>query len=517
MALMNGSMNLSSIKTSIYHHRQASFSSTVPRTTSLRISAVQTDPKPPTSSTVTKSVEVNVSKSKWTPESWKKQKALQQPEYPDLAELEAVLDTIESFPPIVFAGEARLLEERLGQAAMGEAFLLQGGDCAESFKEFNANNIRDTFRILLQMGAVLMFGGQVPVVKVGRMAGQFAKPRSDSFEERNGVKLPSYRGDNINGDAFDSKSRIPDPQRMIRAYCQSAATLNLLRAFATGGYASMQRVTQWNLDFTESSEQGDRYRELAHRVDEALGFMHAAGLTLDHPIMQTTEFWTSHECLLLPYEQSLTRLDSTSGLYYDCSAHMIWVGERTRQLDGAHVEFLRGVANPLGIKVSDKMDPNELVKLIEILNADNKHGRITIITRMGAENMRVKLPHLIRAVRRAGQIVTWVSDPMHGNTIKAPCGLKTRPFDSIMAEVKAFFDVHEQEGSHPGGVHLEMTGQNVTECIGGSRTVTFDDLSSRYHTHCDPRLNASQSLELSFIIAERLRKRRIKSQQAFSV
>ncbi|CAH2033615.1 unnamed protein product, partial [Thlaspi arvense] len=452
MALMNGSMNLQSIKSSIYNHRQTSFSSAVPRHTSLRISAVQTDPKPPASSSavstpaaVTKTAGVNVGKSKWAPESWRTKKALQQPEYPDLAELEAVLATIEAFPPIVFAGEARLLEERLGQAAMGEAFLLQGGDCAESFKEFNANNIRDTFRILLQMGAVLMFGGQVPVVKVGRMAGQFAKPRSDSFEERDGVKLPSYRGDNINGDTFDSKSRIPDPQRMIRAYCQSAATLNLLRAFATGGYAAMQRVTQWNLDFTERSEQGDRYRELANRVDEALGFMHAAGLTLDHPIMQTTDFWTSHECLLLPYEQSLTRLDSTSGLYYDCSAHMIWVGERTRQLDGAHVEFLRGVANPLGIKVSDKMDPKEL------------------------------------------------------------------------AEVRAFFDVHEQEGSHPGGIHLEMTGQNVTECIGGSRTVTFDDLGSRYHTHCDPRLNASQSLELSFIIAERLRKRRIKSQQAFSV
>ncbi|KAH0911703.1 hypothetical protein HID58_035024 [Brassica napus] len=374
MALMNGSLNLPSI----YTHRQSTFSSAAPRTTSLRISAVQTDPKPPSSSvttpaTATKTVGVNVGKSKWSPESWKTKTALQQPEYPDLAELEAVLETIEAFPPIVFAGEARLLEERLGQAAMGEAFLLQGGDCAESFKEFNANNIRDTFRILLQMGAVLMFGGQVPVVKVGRMAGQFAKPRSDSFEERNGVKLPSYRGDNINGDAFDSKSRIPDPQRMIRAYCQSAATLNLLRAFATGGYAAMQRVTQWNLDFTEKSEQGDR------------------------------------------------------------------------QLDGAHVEFLRGVANPLGIKVSDKMDPKEL------------------------------------------------------------------------AEVRAFFDVHEQEGSHPGGVHLEMTGQNVTECIGGSRTVTFDDLGSRYHTHCDPRLNASQSLELSFIIAERLRKRRIKSQQAFSI
>ncbi|CAA7400971.1 unnamed protein product [Spirodela intermedia] len=435
--------------------------------------------------------------AKWTVESWKGKEALQLPEYPDKAELESVLRTLEAFPPIVFAGEARSLEERLGEAAMGRAFLLQGGDCAESFKEFHANNIRDTFRILLQMGAVLTFGGQMPVIKVGRMAGQFAKPRSDPFEEKNGVKLPSYRGDNINGDVFDEKSRTPDPHRMIRAYCQSAATLNLLRAFATGGYAAMQRVTQWNLDFTEHSEQGDRYRELAHRVDEALGFMAAAGLTMDHPIMTTTEFWTSHECLLLPYEQALTREDSTTGTFYDCSAHMLWVGERTRQLGGAHVEFLRGVGNPLGIK------------LVEILNPHNKPGRITVITRMGAENMRVKLPHLIRAVRRAGLVVTWVSDPMHGNTIKAPCGLKTRPFDAIRAEVRAFFDVHEQEGSHPGGVHLEMTGQNVTECIGGSRTVTFDDLSSRYHTHCDPRLNASQSLELAFIIAERLRKTRI--------
>ncbi|CAK9163266.1 unnamed protein product [Ilex paraguariensis] len=452
---------------------------------------------------------------KWAVDSWKSKKALQLPEYPDEAELESVLKTIEAFPPIVFAGEARSLEEKLADAALGNAFLLQGGVCAESFKEFSANNIRDTFRIILQMSVVLMFGGQMPIIKVGRMAGQFAKPRSDPLEEKNGVKLPSYKGDNINGDAFNEKSRIPDPQRMIRAYCQAAATLNLLRAFATGGYAAMQRVTQWNLDFVEHSEQGDRYQELAHRVDEALGFMAAAGLTVDHPIMATTEFWTSHECLLLPYEQALTREDSTSGLYYDCSAHMLWVGERTRQLDGAHVEFLRGVANPLGIKVSHKMDPNELVNLIEILNPKNKPGRITVIVRMGAENMRVKLPHLIRAVRRAGQIVTWVCDPMHGNTIKAPCGLKTRAFDAILAEVRAFFDVHEQEGSHPGGVHLEMTGQNVTECIGGSRTVTYDDLSSRYHTHCDPRLNASQSLELAFIVSERLRKRRIGTQRLF--
>ncbi|PWA81319.1 DAHP synthetase, class II [Artemisia annua] len=411
-----------------------------PCTTLRPISAVHApDPssqKPPSSTTPSATISTTTplttpSGTKWTVDSWRTKKALQLPEYPDQNELDSVLETLEAFPPIVFAGEARNLEERLGEAALGNAFLLQGGDCAESFKEFNANYIRDTFRVILQMGVVLMFGGQMPVIKVGRMAGQFAKPRSDNFEEKDGVKLPSYRGDNVNGDAFDMKSRIPDPQRLIRAYSQSAATLNLLRAFATGGYAAMQRVNQWNLDFTENSEQGDRYRELASQVDEALGFMAAAGLTIDHPIMTTTDFWTSHECLHLPYEQSLTRLDSTSGLYYDCSAHFLWAGERTRQLDGAHVEFLRGIANPLGIKVSDKMDPNELVKLIDILNPENKPGRITIITRMGAENMRVKLPHLIRAVRRAGQIVTWVTDPMHGNTIKAPSGLKTRPFDAI--------------------------------------------------------------------------------------
>ncbi|KAI5069657.1 hypothetical protein GOP47_0015958 [Adiantum capillus-veneris] len=446
--------------------------------------------------------------SDWSITSWRSKKALQLPEYPNEAAFRKVVDALAEFPPLVFAGEARSLEERLGEAALGRAFLLQGGDCAESFKEFNANNIRDTFRVLLQMGAVLMFGGQMPVVKVGRMAGQFAKPRSDNMETKDGVSLPSYRGDNVNGDAFTEKARVPDPERMVKAYSQAAATLNLLRAFATGGFAAMQRVSQWNLDFTNSSEQGSRYLELAHRVDEALGFMSACGLTVDHPIMTTTEFWTSHECLLLPYEQALTRLDSTSGLWYDCSAHMLWVGERTRQLDGAHMEFLRGVANPLGIKVSDKMDPAELVKVCEILNPQNKPGRLTIIVRMGAEKLRLKLPHLIRAVRQAGLIVTWVSDPMHGNTIKVPSGYKTRPFDAILAEVKAFFDVHDEEGSHAGGVHLEMTGQNVTECIGGSRAVMVNDLGSRYHTHCDPRLNASQSLELAFIIADRLRRNR---------
>eukprot|EP00249_Psilotum_nudum_P013518 c24375_g1_i1 orf=2701-4341(-) len=444
----------------------------------------------------------------WSPSSWKAKNALQLPQYPDPEQLKAVLEALESFPPLVFAGEARHLEEKLAECALGKAFLLQGGDCAESFKEFNGNNIRDTFRVLLQMSVVLMFGGQMPVVKVGRMAGQFAKPRSEDFEVQNGIKLPSYRGDNVNGDVFDEISRIPDPNRMIKAYSQAAATLNLLRAFATGGYAAMQRVTQWNLDFTTKSEQGGRYLELANRVDEALGFMAASGLTVDHPIMTTTDFWTSHECLLLPYEQALTREDSTSGLWYDCSAHMLWVGERTRQLDGAHVEFLRGVANPLGVKVSDKMDPAELVKLCELLNPQNKPGRLTVIVRMGAEKLRRKLPHLIRAVRGAGLIVTWVSDPMHGNTIKVACGLKTRPFHDILAEVKAFLDVHDQEGSYPGGVHLEMTGQNVTECIGGSKTVNIEDLNDRYHTHCDPRLNASQSLELAFIVADRLRKNR---------
>ncbi|CAI0537180.1 unnamed protein product [Linum tenue] len=467
----------------------------------------------------------------WSVESWRSKPAVQIPEYPNNEELDSVLQTLSSFPPIVFAGEARKLEEGLASAAVGKAFLLQGGDCAESFNDYNANIIRDTFRVILQMGIVLTFGAQMPIIKVGRMAGQFAKPRSDSFETKDGVKLPSYRGDNINGDAFDEKSRVPDPQRLIRAYLQSVGTLNLLRAFATGGYAAMQRVSQWNLDFVQHSEQGDRYMELASRVDDAIGFMTAAGLTIDHPIMNTTEFWTSHECLHLPYEQAMTREDSTTGLFYDCSAHMLWVGERTRQLGGAHVEFLRGVSNPLGIKVSDKMDPKELVKLCEILNPHNKPGRLTIITRMGADNMRIKLPHLIRAVRNAGLIVTWVSDPMHGNTIKAPCGLKTRAFDAIrvmnnsenpftiynkafshsIAELRAFFDVHDQEGSYPGGVHLEMTGQNVTECVGGSKTITFDDLNSRYHTHCDPRLNASQSLELAFAIAERLRKKRLRS------
>eukprot|EP00271_Cylindrocystis_brebissonii_P015531 TRINITY_DN38450_c0_g1_i1.p1 TRINITY_DN38450_c0_g1~~TRINITY_DN38450_c0_g1_i1.p1 ORF type:complete len:532 (+),score=90.43 TRINITY_DN38450_c0_g1_i1:280-1875(+) len=444
----------------------------------------------------------------WSVNSWQNFEAYQQPEYPDPSAVQEVLDQLSVSPPLVFAGEARALEEKLGQAALGKAFLLQGGDCAESFKEFRADNIRDSFRVLLQMAVVLMFGGQMPVVKVGRMAGQFAKPRSANMEERDGVSLPSYRGDNINGDDFTPEARIPDPQRLQKAYSQSSATLNLLRAFATGGYAAMERVSAWELDFFRNSDQSNKYEELASRVDEALGFMAACGLTKDHPIMKTTDFYTSHECLLLGYEAALTRMDSTTGLWYNCSAHMLWVGERTRQLGCAHMEFMRGISNPIGIKVSDKMDPQELVQVCEILNPTNKPGRLTVIVRMGAEKLRAKLPALIRAVRNAGIVVTWVSDPMHGNTIKAPNGYKTRPFDAIRAELRAFFDVHEQEGSHAGGVHLEMTGQDVTECTGGSTEVTSDDLSLRYHTHCDPRLNARQSLELAFLIAERLRNKR---------
>ncbi|CAI0388349.1 unnamed protein product [Linum tenue] len=424
---------------------------------------------------------------KWIDNSWGTKKTLQLPKYQNQ------VNDIEEFPPLVTPGEARSLHDRLGDAAFGKAFLLQGGgDCSEEgLKEFNGDRIRDTFSILLQMATLLMFGGQVPIIKVARMASQFENT--------------SYKRDNFNGD----ESRIPDPHKMIKTYGRSAATLNLLRALATGGFASMKRITQWNLDF---AEMGNRYQDLANQVDEALGFMEAAGVPKEHPVMARAEFWTSHECSLLPYEQSLTRFDLATGLYYDCSAHMLWCGEgATRQLDGAQVEFLRGISNPLGIKVSDKMDSRELVKLIDILNPANLPGRITIIiSRMGSEKLRVKLPELIRAVHGSKQIVTWICDPMNGS-IKAPCGLNstTRPFDRVLAEVGAFFDVHDQEGSHPGGIHLEMTGaQHVTEWIGGSCMVTSDDLSSGYRAHCNPRLNASQSLELAFIVAERLKHRR---------
>ncbi|KAL4426492.1 hypothetical protein ABPG77_008350 [Micractinium sp. CCAP 211/92] len=444
---------------------------------------------------------------KWSHDSWRNYPALQQPAYPDKEEVKKACAEIASFPPLVFAGECRTLQERLAKCATGEAFILQGGDCAEAFSQFSANRIRDLFRLILQMSVVLMFGGGVPVVKLGRLAGQFAKPRSAPMEEKDGQELPSYRGDIINGPEFTSEARVPDPWRLVRAYNQSAATLNLLRGFATGGYAGLDRVTKWNLDFMAASDEGKAYTDLARRVDEAISFMSACGLDMNSAVMRETEFYVSHECLLLDYEEALTREDSTTGLWYGCSGHFLWCGERTRQLDNAHVEFLRGIGNPIGVKVSDKMDPSELVALIATLNPENTPGRLAVIVRMGAVKLREKLPALIEAVQQAGQVVAWVCDPMHGNTEEVN-GYKTRRYDNIRAEVEAFFDVHDEVGSVPGGIHLEMTGDNVTECIGGGACVGEVDLSSRYHTHCDPRLNAEQALEMAFYVASRLRQRR---------
>ncbi|KAK3254284.1 ohospho-2-dehydro-3-deoxyheptonate aldolase 1, chloroplastic [Cymbomonas tetramitiformis] len=444
----------------------------------------------------------------WGPGSWRNKEAMQQPTWPDQDKLEDCLDMIKKYPPLVFAGEAKTLKDRLADVCLGRGFLLQGGDCAESFAEFRADNIRDTFRVLLQMSNVLMYSSGLPVVKIGRMAGQFAKPRSADMEEIGGVSLPSYRGDNINSDEFTPEARIPNPERLLRAYNQSAATLNLLRGFSTGGYAALTRVTDWNLDFMEDTEQGARYRELANYLDEALQFMSACGMTAEHPIMRQTEFYTSHEALLLDYEQALTRVDTTTDKWYGCSAHFLWVGERTRQLDGAHLEYIRGINNPIGIKISNKCPPAELVELIETINPTNEPGKITVIIRMGAGNVREYLPGLVKAVSAAGQHVVWVSDPMHGNTVKSDSGYKTRPFESIREELRAFFDVHDELGTHPGGVHLEMTGQNVTECTGGMAEVEDSDLPLRYHTHCDPRLNAAQALELAFLIGNRLRKKK---------
>jgi 3-deoxy-7-phosphoheptulonate synthase len=431
----------------------------------------------------------------------------QVPEYPDQAALAAMEAKIALFPPLVFAGEARRLKASLARAGDGQAFVLQGGDCAESFGDFTANIIRDTFRVLLQMAVVLTFGGALPVVKLGRMAGQFAKPRSSDNETRDGVTLPSYRGDIINGPDFDPASRIPDPSRMEFAYMQSAGTLNLLRAFSTGGYADLHQVHRWNLGFVERSPLAERYADLATRIDQTLAFMQACGMS-DLPQVRETDFYTSHESLLLPYEQSMTRVDSTSGDWYACSAHFLWIGDRTRQPEGAHVEFLRGVKNPIGMKVGPSMDADELVRLTEILNPANEKGRLTLISRMGADKVEAKLAPLVRAVTRAGRNVVWICDPMHGNTTTV-AGYKTRPFDAIISEVRGFFDVHEAEGSFAGGVHVEMTGSDVTECLGGAHKLSETDLSANYATSCDPRLNAEQSLELAFLIAEELKARRV--------
>jgi 3-deoxy-7-phosphoheptulonate synthase len=443
---------------------------------------------------------------KWSPESWRGKPAKQLPNYPDAVALQQAEQQLAALPPLVFAGEARNLKERLADVAAGNAFLLQGGDCAESFAEFNANKIRDSFRVLLQMSVIMMFAGSVPVVKVGRMAGQFAKPRSDDNETRGDVTLPSYRGDCINGFEFRPEARIPDPQRMVRAYNQSAATLNLLRAFAHGGYADLHRVNKWNLDFLQDSPAVKRYRDISARIDEALAFMAACGITGDKvPTIRETDFYTSHEALLLPYEQALTRVDSLTGDWYDCSAHMLWIGARTHQTDGAQVEFARGVNNPIGLKCGPHMDTDMLMRLIDILNPANEPGRLTLITRMGAGQAEQKLPPLLRAVKREGRHVVWSCDPMHGNTIKSASGYKTRRLADILGEVQGFFAAHRTEGTHPGGIHLELTGQNVTECTGGAVNIGDEDLSSRYHTHCDPRLNASQALELAFLIAEELK------------
>jgi 3-deoxy-7-phosphoheptulonate synthase len=446
----------------------------------------------------------------WTPQSWRTQPIAQAPEYPDLAALGAAEAELRRYPPLVFAGEARSLKADLARAAAGEAFLLQGGDCAESFAEFHANAVRDTFKVLLQMAVTLTFGASCPVVKVGRIAGQFAKPRSSAVETQDGVTLPSYRGDIINDFDFDAASRTPDPKRMVRAYFQSAVTLNLLRAFASGGFADLRRVQQWNVDFVAGSPAGSaqaaRYAALSRRITESLGFMAACGLDArTAPMLGTTTLYTSHDALLLPYEEALTRTDSLTGDAYDCSAHLLWIGERTRQADGAHVEFLRGVANPLGLKVSASMTPDELLRLTDILNPANEPGRLTLITRMGADGVGRALPPLLRAVAREGRAVLWCCDPMHGNTITAADGRKTRPFDRILAETTACFAAHRAEGTRLGGVHVEMTGKDVTECTGGLSAVSEADLGERYHTQCDPRLNGAQALELAFLVAEMLK------------
>jgi 3-deoxy-7-phosphoheptulonate synthase len=451
---------------------------------------------------------------KWSRESWRARPIQQAPGYPDPAALTAVEKQLRGYPPLVFAGEARRLKAALGKVADGNAFLLQGGDCAESFAEFHPDNIRDTFRVLLQMAVVLTFGGALPIVKVGRLAGQFAKPRSSPDETIDGVTLPSYRGDNINGMEFTAEARTPDPKRMVQAYNQSAATLNLLRAFAQGGYADLHKVHQWTLGFMTDASTGEKYKRFADRIQETLEFMEACGLTGETvPQIRETELYTSHEALLLPYEEAMCRNDSTTGQWYGCSAHMLWLGERTRQPDHAHVEFLRGIQNPLGVKVGPKTSPDELLTLCDALNPQNEAGRLTVITRMGAERLAEHLPTLVRAVEREGRRVVWVCDPMHANTVKSSTGYKTRQFDRILAEVRAFFGVHRAEGTHPGGVHFELTGKDVTECVGGTQAITEASLADRYHTHCDPRLNASQSLELAFLIAEALKEERVQQKK----
>jgi 3-deoxy-7-phosphoheptulonate synthase len=450
-----------------------------------------------------------MSAERWSADSWRSKPIQQAPEYPDKALLGDVEKQLAGFPPLVFAGEARKLKRALGKVANGEAFLLQGGDCAESFAEHSADNIRDFFRVFLQMAVVMTFGAASPVVKIGRVAGQFAKPRTSPTEKQNGVELPSYRGDIINDIEFTAAARTPDPRRLLEAYRQSAATLNLLRAFATGGYANLENAHRWMLGFVKDSPQSGRYQEIADRITETLGFMRAIGLDPEaHPELRATDFYTSHEALLLGFEQAMTRVDSTTGDPYATSGHMLWIGDRTRQFDHAHIEYCRGVKNPLGLKCGPSLKPDDLLRLIGILNPDNEAGRLTLICRFGSDKIVDHLPNLIRAVKREGHKVVWSCDPMHGNTISA-AGYKTRPFDRIMSEIRTFFAVHQAEGTYAGGVHLEMTGKNVTECTGGARMILEEELHDRYHTYCDPRLNAEQAIEVAFLVAELLKAERV--------
>lgn len=444
--------------------------------------------------------------AQWSARSWRDKPIEQQPKYSDPSQLQAVEQQLSQFPPLVFAEEIRALRNQLKNVCVGEGFLLQGGDCAESFSDFNAPKIRDTFKVILQMAIVMTFAGSCPVTKVARMAGQYAKPRSSDFETIGDLSLPSYRGDIINGSEFDEVARQPDPERMLKAYHHSAATMNLLRAFAQGGLANLHKVHKWNLSFIASNPLKERYQKIAEEIQTALRFMEVLGINSENnAAIHETSLFTSHEALLLPYEQALTRTDTLTGLPYDCSAHMVWIGERTRKLDQAHVEFMRGIHNPVGVKVGPTMPGDELIRLIDALNPDNEPGRLTLITRMGADNLANKLPELVRRVKQEGRNVVWSSDPMHGNTIKADNGLKTRNFDAIHKELRHFFAIHQAEGTYPGGIHLEMTGEDVTECTGGAYRISEADLSSRYRTQCDPRLNADQVLELAFLVAESLK------------
>jgi len=442
---------------------------------------------------------------KWSKNSWRSYEAKQMPTYSDEKKLNGVLDNLSSMPPLIFAGETRLLKSQIHQVQKGDAFYLQGGDCAESFNELNPNTIRDTFKLLLQMSVVLTFATNTPVVKLGRIGGQFAKPRSSDFEEKDGLKLPSYRGDIINSYEFTKESREPDPQRMMQAYNHSASTLNLLRAFAQGGFASLTQLNKWNLDFASNFESTEKYKLISQKIEESINFMNACGINENNTReLRETDFYTSHEALLLPYEEAFTRVDSTTGDWYNVNSHFLWVGDRTRDPDGAHIHYLSGIKNPLGLKVGPSTNIDDLKKNIEILNPENEGGRLTLIVRMGAEKIQSKFPNLLKEIDKLGHNITWVCDPMHGNTSTSNSGYKTRATDNILSEIKSFFEIHHSQGSIPGGVHLELTGLNVTECVGGPEDIKDENLGDRYHTFCDPRLNVNQSLELSFLLADLL-------------